>query len=100
MKRTLLTALDSHDVVQNIVVEGKDASDLVNAPEIHYIAFTEGEFADIPLTVSFEPADKERIKITVTVEFSGEETHTYIPESVPATNALETAEELAQHLLR
>jgi len=100
MERTLIVALDSHDIVQNIIIEGKDAVDLINTPEIHYIAFTEGEFADIPLTVSFEAAEKEQIKVTVTVEFSGEENHVYIPDSVPASNALEAAEELAQHLLR
>jgi hypothetical protein len=100
MERTLIVALDSHDVVQDILIEGKDASDLAGSPDIHYIAFTEGEFPEVPVTVSFEAAEHEQIRVTVTVEFSGEEISALVPPSIPAANALETAQELTHHLLR
>lgn len=100
MNETLIVALDSHDDVQDIVIEGKDASDLVNAPDIYYVAFSEGEFPNTPLRVSFKKAKNKQIKITVTLEFDGEKTSAYISGAEPAVNALDIAKELAVQLLR
>lgn len=100
MDETLIVALDSHDTVQDIVIEGKDASDLVNTPDIHYVAFSEGEFSNTPLRVSFTEAKNDQIKITVVLEFDGEKVSAFIPKSDPAVNALDIAKELAVQLMR